>query len=93
ETDELTGEAGGTVSGTLDNQDSVEHNIAFYMSEEETSDPSAAFFTSETATAGSSVDFEFDAPKEPGDYPFVCDFHPTTMTGTLTVEGGGGGGG
>ncbi|MGH2828425.1 MAG: hypothetical protein ACRDKF_15805, partial [Actinomycetota bacterium] len=42
ETDELTGEAGGTVSGTLDNQDSVEHNIAFYMSEEETSDPSAA---------------------------------------------------
>jgi plastocyanin len=93
ETDELRAEAGGTVSGTLDNQDSVEHNIAFYMSEEETSDPSAAFFTSETATAGASVDFEFDAPKEPGDYPFVCDFHPTTMTGTLIVEGGGGSGG
>ncbi len=93
QTDELTGEAGSAVSGTLDNQDSVEHNIAFYMSEEETSDPSAAFFTSDTAAGGASVDFEFDAPEEPGDYPFVCDFHPTTMTGTLIVEAGGGGGG
>ncbi|MGH2700942.1 MAG: cupredoxin domain-containing protein, partial [Actinomycetota bacterium] len=100
ETDEITAEAGGAVSGTLDNQDSVDHNIAFYMSEEETSDPAAAFETSDTAAPGASVDFEFDAPEEPGDYPFVCDFHPTTMTGTLVVgeaagggDGGGGGGG
>jgi plastocyanin len=93
ETEEITAAAGEKVSGTLDNEDSVEHNIAFYMSEDETSDPSAAFFTSDTAAGGASVDFEFDAPEEPGDYPFVCDFHPTTMTGTLVVEGGGGGGG
>ena len=93
QTDELEAEAGGEVSGTLDNQDTVEHNIAFYMSEDETSDPSAAFYTADTAPAGSSVDFEFTAPEEPGDYPFVCDFHPTTMTGTLVVSGGGGGGG
>jgi plastocyanin len=93
ETDELEAEAGGKFTGTLDNQDSVEHNIAFYMSEDETSDPPAAFYTSDTAAAGSSVDFEFTAPEKPGDYPFVCDFHPTTMTGTLVVSGGGGGGG
>ena len=93
ETDELEAEAGADVGGTLDNQDSVDHNIAFYMSEDETSDPSAAFYTSDTAAAGSSVDLEFTAPEEQGDYPFVCDFHPTTMTGTLVVSGGGGGGG
>jgi plastocyanin len=93
ETEELSAEAGGTVSGTLENQDSVEHNIAFYESEEDTSDPASAFFTSETAGGGESVDFEFTAPDQPGDYPFRCDFHPTTMTGTLTVEEGGGGGG
>jgi plastocyanin len=92
ETEELSAEAGGTVSGTLENQDSVEHNIAFYESEDDTSDPESAFFTSDTAVGGESVDFEFTAPDQPGDYPFVCDFHPTTMTGTLTVEEGGGGG-
>jgi hypothetical protein len=30
---------------------------------------------------------------EPGTYYFRCDFHPATMTGTITVSGGGGGGG
>jgi plastocyanin len=93
ETEEITAEAGGTVSGTLENQDSVEHNIAFYESEEDTSDPSTAFFTSDDAPGGESVDFEFTAPDEPGDYPFVCDYHPSTMSGTLVVEEGGGGGG
>jgi plastocyanin len=93
EIEEITAEAGGTVGGTLENQDSVVHNIAFYESEEDTSDPSTAFFTSDDAAGGESVDFEFTAPDQPGDYPFVCDYHPTTMTGTLVVEEGGGGGG
>ena len=93
ETEEITTEAGSTVSGTLENQDPVDHNIAFFESEDDTSDPESAFFTSDTAGGGESVDFEFTAPDDPGDYPFICDFHPTTMTGTLVVEEGGGGGG
>jgi plastocyanin len=93
ETDEITAAAGEKVSGTLENEDSVDHNIAFYETEEDISSPETALFTSDTAGSGASVPFEFDAPKEPGDYPFVCDFHPTTMTGTLVVEAGGGGGG
>ena len=93
ETDELTAAAGEKVSGTLENEDSVDHNIAFYETEEDISNPDSALFTSDTAGSGASVPFEFDSPEEPGDYPFVCDFHPTTMTGTLVVEPGGGGGG
>lgn len=91
ETEELTATAGEKVSGTLENEDAAEHNIAFYETEEDTSSPDTALFTSETAGSGASVQFEFDAPGEPGDYPFVCDFHPTTMTGTLVVEEGGSG--
>jgi plastocyanin len=93
ETEEITAEAGGAVSGTLENQDPVVHNIAFYENEDDTSDPASAFYTSDDADGGTSVDFEFTAPDGPGDYPFVCDYHPTTMTGTLVVEEGGGGGG
>jgi len=92
ETEEISGEAGGSVSGTLENQDAVVHNIAFYQSEEDLTDPAAAFYTSDDAAAGDTVEFEFTAPDEPGDYPFVCDYHPTTMSGTLSVEDGGGGG-
>jgi len=91
--EEITVGAGEDYTGTLENADSVVHNIAFYESEEDTSDPAAAFYTSDDAGGGESVEFEFTAPDEPGDYPFLCDYHPTTMTGTLVVEEGGGGGG
>jgi plastocyanin len=88
--DEITLGTGEEYTGTLENEDSVEHNIAFYESEEDTSDPAAAFYTSDTAGGGESIEFTVTAPDGPGEHPFLCDFHPTSMTGTLVVEEGGG---
>src|SRR5215207_2339468 len=38
---------------------------------------------SQIGTNQGPVDYQFTAP---GVYTFVCDVHPTTMTGTVTVE-------
>lgn len=99
-TEELTADAGDAVSFTLQNEDQTAHNFALYETEEKTSSPDNAIYTSPTAEAGASAEVSFKAPEESGDYPFICDFHPTTMTGTLVVsasgdegDGGGGGGG
>lgn len=91
--EEIAVGAGEEYTGTLENEDSVVHNIAFYESEEDTSDPGAAFYTSDDADGGESTEFTVTAPDQPGEFPFLCDYHPTTMTGTLVVEEGGGAGG
>jgi azurin len=45
-------------------------------------------FASPLLNARESTVVAFDAPTEPGEYPFVCSFpgHWLTMRGVLTVE-------
>ena len=94
-TDTLEASAGEEVSYTLDNRDEgVTHNFALYESGGSPSPGDKAIYTSADTTGPASVDITFTAPKEPGDYPYICDYHPTSMKGTLTVsEAGGGTGG
>jgi hypothetical protein len=66
------------------NDDVVPHNWALY------GDPSAAEHlgggtVDEPIAPGDTTTYEVD-PVDPAEYFYRCDFHPTTMTGTLVVE-------
>lgn len=79
----ITVPAGASVALSFDNQDSgTPHNFALYDT------PAAAngISVGEIITGPSTTTYEFTAPDEPGEYFFRCDVHPSTMTGTLTVE-------
>jgi len=85
----LVAPAGEAFTVNVDNQDAgIQHN--FDLLTEEGGDQIGA-----TAVEAGPVQQTLDVdPLDAGEYFYVCDVHPTTMTGTLvTVEGGGGGGG
>jgi len=62
------------------NAEGLDHNVAIYEGE-------TALFTGSTVTGPEvTVDYLF-GPLEPGEYTFICDFHPIpAMTGTLTAH-------
>jgi len=62
------------------NAEGVDHNVSIY-------DRETALFTGGTVTGPDvTEDYLVDA-LEPGEYRFICDFHPiAAMTGTLTVR-------
>jgi plastocyanin len=74
--------AGEDFTITLVNADSAPHNISIY-----TEEGGEQLALGPTAEADQTVTTEVTA-LEPGEYFFVCDIHPTEMTGTLVVTGG-----
>jgi plastocyanin len=92
DTDCLAVEAGQAFTITLDNQDTVPHNVAIYPAPP----PGEALFTGETFTGPATQTYEPEPIEEEGQLYFQCDVHPN-MNGTFVVaggeQGGGGGGG
>ena len=78
----LEAPAGTPFKVTFDNQDSgVPHNWVL-----KNADGSAVDIGDTTFFNGPDKK-TYDVPAlEAGDYPFVCEIHPTVMTGTLTVK-------
>jgi mono/diheme cytochrome c family protein len=70
----------------LDNQDAgVDHNIAFYQSATATTAPLVAGSIGTTFPGVAVDDTVFTTPAA-GSYFFRCDVHPTSMTGTFSVQ-------
>ena len=80
DTNEITLTAGENESIHFVNDDTAEHNIAIY----ETEEAQEEIFVGDTIPGGQEITYEFKAP-EKGEYYFQCDLHPT-MNGTVTVE-------
>ncbi len=79
----LTGVAGKELTVTFDNQDAgTPHNIDFYKGADATA-PSVA--KTEIGTGPVTQTLKI-GPLDAGSYYFQCDVHPTTMSGTLTVQ-------
>jgi len=73
--------AAGTVTLDLDNQDAgVPHNLHVFSGTSATGASLGA-----TALEAGPIRQSLKLELAKGQYSFVCDVHPTTMTGTITV--------
>jgi plastocyanin len=86
EPNEFTVSAGATVTFNLSNDGTAIHNMRVdggdgeYNTDDDTvSDP-------DLMNAGDTGTLTWTAPSEAGEVIFQCDFHPTDMFGTITVE-------
>lgn len=73
--------AGEAFTVTFVNNDTMPHNISFYMEE-----GGEEIVVGEVINGGETVEVEVPA-LDAGEYFFVCDVHPAEMTGSLVVEG------
>jgi plastocyanin len=71
---ELSFPSGGQISFTFTNQDAVEHNFTL----------EGVAGADKDVQGNQEVTVAFQAPA-PGQYKFLCEYHPAAMTGTLTV--------
>jgi len=81
DTDTLDLKADEETTLTLDNQDTVPHNLSIYEDDSAEED----LFIGAEIGGGSSIDYDIPAV-EAGEYFFRCDLHPSSMVGTVTVE-------
>ena len=75
----------------FDNQDPASatgpHNIVIFKSAADVANPTSALFTGDPVLGPAKVNYDVDSLNA-GDYYFHCEFHPTTMIGTLAVVAG-----
>ena len=83
---DLTVTAGSDVSISVTNDGAAPHNLRIAGEDNEFDTDDDAVSDPDNIGAGESGTVEFTAPDAPGSVDFRCDFHPTQMLGTITVE-------
>jgi plastocyanin len=82
---ELSGPASYPITIAFSNDDTgVQHNVV--VTQAKTTDPSGAIAAGAPVTGPGEVNVSVPSLAQ-GSYYFFCEFHPTTMTGTLTIAG------
>ena len=82
--DEVTAEAGESRHIAFANHDDMYHNIAVYEGGEGDAEPGAPVYNGRPVVED-EIEYEIEID-EPGEYLFLCDFHPVTMRGAYVVE-------
>jgi plastocyanin len=83
---EVTVSAGATVSFNVTNDGAAIHNIRVAGADNEYDNDDDAVSDPDLVSGGSTATLEWTAPDSAATIDFRCDFHPTDMTGTITVE-------
>jgi len=83
---EFSVSAGAAVTFNLTNDGAAIHNMRIAGPDGEYNTDDDAVSDPDIVTGGSTATLEWTAPEEAGEIIFQCDFHPTDMLGTITVE-------
>jgi plastocyanin len=82
----ITVTAGATANFAVVNEGSAIHNMRIAGADNEYDTDDDAVTDPEVVPGGDEATLSWDVPAEAGSVDFRCDFHPTEMTGTVTVE-------
>jgi plastocyanin len=83
---EITVSAGATLTINLTNDGAAIHNLRIAGEDNEYDNADDAVSDPDIVSAGETATAEWVAPDDAGTIDFRCDFHPTDMVGTITVE-------
>ena len=83
---EFTAKAGQKVTFNIKNNATTNHNMRVAGVDKQYNTADDAVSKNQTIAAGQTSTLEWTAPATAGTYYFHCDFHPTQMTGTITVQ-------
>jgi plastocyanin len=92
DSDDITVAAGDTMTFNLTNEGAAVHNMHIAQADGSYSDDicdvdgADPCSDPDVVASGQTAVLVWEVDDEPGTFSFRCDFHPTDMTGTLTIQ-------